>query len=245
MILSHRHRFIFLKTNKTGSTSVEIALSRYCGPEDVITPISAADEALRQTLGFPGPQNHVVPLRRYRGRHFRQALSKGRRVKYYNHMPAAEVRLLAGESVWRSYFKFCFERSPWDRVLSLYFWRWPAAPRPTLDEFVASPVILNLKDKGAEIYSSGNDLLVDRVCRYEAFTNELNRLAADLHLPGPLDPPVTKARPRFGPAEAAPAPSAASLGRLRQMFAFELEHFGYRLPEAHEAGAAETAGEPL
>jgi hypothetical protein len=35
MILSHRYRFIFLKTGKTAGTSVEIALSEYCGAEDI------------------------------------------------------------------------------------------------------------------------------------------------------------------------------------------------------------------
>ena len=49
VIISHRHRFIFIKTGKTAGTSVEIALSKFCGPEDVITPISPEDEATRKT----------------------------------------------------------------------------------------------------------------------------------------------------------------------------------------------------
>ena len=32
------NRFIFLKTVKTASSSIEIALSSLCGPDDVITP---------------------------------------------------------------------------------------------------------------------------------------------------------------------------------------------------------------
>ena len=30
MIVSHKHRFIFLKSQKTGGTSLELALSRIC-----------------------------------------------------------------------------------------------------------------------------------------------------------------------------------------------------------------------
>lgn len=32
MIVSHRYRYIFIKTKKTAGTSIEIALSRHCGP---------------------------------------------------------------------------------------------------------------------------------------------------------------------------------------------------------------------
>lgn len=48
MIISHKYKFIFLKTKKTAGTSFEIALSRYLGEDDVVTPISPECEALRQ-----------------------------------------------------------------------------------------------------------------------------------------------------------------------------------------------------
>ena len=61
MILSHRYRFIFLKTGKTAGTSIEIALSEYCGAKDIITPIKPEDELTRRSLGFRGPQNYLDP----------------------------------------------------------------------------------------------------------------------------------------------------------------------------------------
>jgi hypothetical protein len=63
MILSHSHKFIVFKTRKTGGTSLEIALSKYVSAKDVVTPIAAIDEEIRASLGFSGPQNHVL-LRR-------------------------------------------------------------------------------------------------------------------------------------------------------------------------------------
>ena len=39
MIISHTHKFIFIKTVKTAGTSIEGFLSQHCGPEDVLTPI--------------------------------------------------------------------------------------------------------------------------------------------------------------------------------------------------------------
>ena len=47
MIISHAHKFIFLKTKKTAGTSIELALSQLCGPDDVIPPITESDETLR------------------------------------------------------------------------------------------------------------------------------------------------------------------------------------------------------
>ena len=40
MIISHRHRFIFVRTEKTAGSSVEQALAELCGPEDVITGVA-------------------------------------------------------------------------------------------------------------------------------------------------------------------------------------------------------------
>ena len=81
MIASHRHRFIFLKTRKTAGTSVEIALSKVCGPDDIITEISPEDEALRRAAGGVAPQNFESP-----------PLAR----KAYNHMGAKAVRDLIG-----------------------------------------------------------------------------------------------------------------------------------------------------
>src|SRR6185312_12550479 len=112
MILSHKYRFIFLKTRKTAGTSVEVSLARCCGPRDVLTPVCPEGEALRGGLGL-GPRNHGPPLRQYGLRDWLRLLLKGRPMPgswFYNHMPAREVRARVGARVWDSYFKFCFER---------------------------------------------------------------------------------------------------------------------------------------
>lgn len=57
MIISHEHKFIFLKTAKTAGTSIEIALSKFCGSDDVITKIARPDQRIRSEVGYPGPQN--------------------------------------------------------------------------------------------------------------------------------------------------------------------------------------------
>ncbi|NEQ36330.1 MAG: hypothetical protein F6K40_08560 [Okeania sp. SIO3I5] len=58
MIISHKYKFIFLKTIRTAGTSVEIYLSRFCGDNEVITPISWEDKAIRKLPGKK-PQNYL------------------------------------------------------------------------------------------------------------------------------------------------------------------------------------------
>lgn len=168
MIISHGHRFVYVKTRKTASTSLEIALSRFCGPEDVITRIVAKDEAVRRSLGYPGPQNQHV--RDQSGRGFELA----------NHAPAAVARDLLGDR-WDEYFAFTLERNPFDRVISQYFWEVAAlADPPTIGDYLrtASPEVLS----NWHLYADGDRLIVDHVGRYESLDESLASIAERLGL---------------------------------------------------------------
>lgn len=177
MIVSHEHRFIFLKTRKTAGTSVEIALSAVCGPRDIITPITAEDEELRAETGR-GPQNHKSPP---------LALPAT------NHSSARKVRTIVGEQVWADYTKVTIERNPWDQVVSSYYWAARTkSDAPTFDVFVRRPRVAKLADTNARIYRIAGELVADRVLRFESLADDLAQLWGDLGLPGEPDLPHAK-----------------------------------------------------
>lgn len=192
MIISHKHRFIFIKTKKTAGTSIEIALSRFCGPDDVITPITAEDEQLRRELGYRGPQNYLAPLRDHSLRDLARRLRRGVRKRlYYNHISAAEVKARIGDQTWNDYFTFCFERNPWDRVISHYYWRNRGGELPDMDDFIRNSVA-SLRKRGYLNYTIDGQVAVDRVCRFEELADELESIRRQIGLPEPLQLPRAK-----------------------------------------------------
>jgi len=231
MIVSHRHRFIFVRTRKTAGTSVEIALSKFCGPHDIITRDTDIDDALRRELGYPGPQNDFgIPWSEYTFGEWRRLLLRGQRARFKNHMPAARIRSLVGDVIWRDYYKFAIERDPWDKAISLYYWR-------TRDEKPRRPLLQFLEEVGtrslsnAHIYLIDGRLAVDRIIAYEQLPEQLEDVRRRLALPEPLSLPRAKATHRaershysqlLGPAERAVIDATCSR---------EIELLGYRFQE--------------
>jgi hypothetical protein len=190
MIISHEHRFIFFKTRKTAGTSIELALSAFCGEKDVITQVSRDSEGLRDR----GPQRFFVPLSHYTSADWLRILTKGRRPRYVNHVSADQVRSRVPPAVWKRYLKFCFERNPWDKAISLYLWRTrDCHPRPPLLTFLRS---VNEDDlSNSWIYTIDGRLAVDHVGRYENLKAEMDDISATLNLPTCVDLPITKQSP--------------------------------------------------
>ncbi|MFZ2630040.1 MAG: sulfotransferase family 2 domain-containing protein [Desulfosalsimonadaceae bacterium] len=190
MIISHKYKFIFIKTNKTAGTSVEIALARFCGKDDIITPNDPKDEEIRKQLNYPGPQNWEAPFTAYRFRDiFRMIQRQKKKARFYHHMSAAEIRSLLDESVWKNYYKFCFERNPWDRMISFYYWRHKSGPRPPMSEFIDSNDPELLHKYGYRLYTINDEVVVDRLCRFENLESELAEVGRKLGFPeNPLLP---------------------------------------------------------
>lgn len=241
MIISHKYRFIFIKTNKTAGTSIEIALSRFCGEDDVITPISPEDERLRKTVGYRGAQRYLAPLSAYRLKDIRALLRLKRKGRYYNHMPAREIKRLVGEQTWNDYYTFCFERHPYERLISLYYWRHKTEPRPSIAQFLQSGVPAVLKTKGFDLYTIDGEIAVDRVYLFENLEEELEHLRVRLQLPGKLELPHAKASHRQDKRSAHEILTEEERASIRSLFSQEIALFGYQDTVATSATVSSPA----
>ena len=205
MIASHAHRFVFIKTRKTAGTSLEIALSRHCGPDDIVTRISPADEELRAAGGGAGPQNDETSP------------------SSDAHMGARRVIDVIGRETWDDYFTFAVERNPYDVVASSYRY---SARKPTFTksfaEFVRTPRRLDRLALNERLYRLGGRIVVDRVYRYEelpaAVADVSTRLGLDLDLPHAKQGSGPHYRELYGPGDAE---------IVGERFARTIREFGY------------------
>jgi hypothetical protein len=193
MIVNHRYRFIFLKTKKTAGTSTEIALSRYCDGNDILSKIGHRDEPKRAALGYQGPANNLEPAGTSLLDRFRR-WRHGPEERFWNHMSAAELRQRIGPDIWNSYFKFCFERNPWDRAISAYYWENRSRSEWRMPNFYRYLRKLERWDmlSNFNTYAIDGEIAVDAVYRYEDIGTELDRLVQRIGLPGDLRLPDAK-----------------------------------------------------
>ena len=182
MIISHKHRFIFIKTVKTAGTSIEVFLSQHCGPDDVVTPIQPPAEGHqpRNYNGFVYPMVDVVKQPFGPFSDLCQPFAK--REKFYNHMPGWLIQKRVGPEIWDGYFKFCVERNPWDKVLSHYHMNASRAGGVlTFDDYLARGKLPINYPRYTDF--SGKKIIIDRVVHYENLLTELAQFFAQINVP--------------------------------------------------------------
>lgn len=230
MILSHEHKFIYIKTYKTGSTSVEAALSAVCGANDVITQASEELRNARQKAAQNYRLDHPdVPTRPL----WRRLLGRPERyyhptIGYYEHMPASRVRQYVGEEVWRSYFKFSFERNPWDRQVSWYHYKTKAKSERTRPSFEA----FNRNRRRAwvenwDLYTIDGNIAMDFIGRYETLAADFQTVLGRLGLSGEVELPRVNASARQEGSYRAYY-TEATRDLIASWYAPEIREFGYR-----------------
>lgn len=215
MLISHTHNFIYLKTFKTASTSVEAFFSKWCLPPDY-----KVEHSQRESITEYG----VVSARH---------LGAGAGDSYQSHMPAIQVKQRF-PAEFDSYFKFCCVRNPWDRLVSRFWhddFKWVRSRNKSWKE--AQKLFELYLDKtdhfkdNTTIYSIDGEFVVDDVIRYEDLEAEIYRVCSILGLDtGALPRYKCDMRPADHHYSEYYTPKTVEL--VRQKCQFEIEKFGYK-----------------
>jgi hypothetical protein len=245
MILSERHNFIFIKGMKVAGTSVEIALSRLCGPNDIVTPVSPIDERFRLSLGARC-QNYAV--RRAAEDDYLARLQAARNEEladlpppprgYYNHMPLAAVALRYGKPI-SGFRVICIERSPYAKVISWANMQRSYGEYQTGGEMRADVASLqSAVDRGFETGAIREPRNIDRyrdlegklaaqVMRYETLQADYESFVRSLGVDE--IPPLPHAKKGLLSDTLAPAEffRPDQIARINTLFADEFAAFGY------------------
>ena len=193
MLVSHRKKFIFIKTGKTAGTSTEVFLQRYCLPEDGSTRDIGhlTDEIVSEAgiIGRRGPK------------------AKETADRYYNHMTASELRDL--HPLWfDNYFKVCNIRNPFDVLVSA-FWHFSG---PEKRSELSRQNIEKVKTAFQEYcwktpkytpmrkwYLIDGEIAIDFFIRFERLSQDVETLLSTLNIPAEVELPRLKTGNRAQP----------------------------------------------
>lgn len=176
MIISHKHKFIFIKTMKTAGSSLEIHLSKFCGSKDVFTSMSYENHSGQNCRSYFNP---IADIGEFGLKEAFKNLKRKRR--YYNHMPAWLIKDRIGKNIWDNYFKFCFERNPWDKTVSHYYWRKHRTPMSLDDYFKKGDFCINYP-----LYTdreTQSAMILDFVGKYETMEADIKHVCDQIGIP--------------------------------------------------------------
>jgi len=227
VIVSHKYRFIFLRTERTGSTDVSRALMPALGPDDVRVGMRLGNGG-RVRPGRRSWMQRVAP--RLAGAH--------------PHATAAEVRRLVGRDIFDSYTKVAIERNPWDRQVSQYLHRCSETRR--IADFDADMTSLSYRLRERcrldnwSIYAIDGRIAVDRMLGYDTLVEDLGELLDDLGVREAVIPPSLR-RTRQGRAHYSSYYGETSRALVARWYRREIAAFGYRFEEDARTGLATPA----
>ncbi len=201
MIISHTHKFIFIKSFKTAGTSVEAILSNYCSGNDVVTPL-----------------NDFKHNRDEKGQFIHRSMNADEYKAIGQHVDAGTIKARVPAEIWNSYVKISLSRNPWDRVISFFYWEHRQDPAieskkrfyhylgVPFDE-MEQPRMLFRKfldsDKWVDndrFYVLDDKLCVDFMIRYEHLNDDFATICKRLGLPVPGSAAVEIRHPQGSPS---------------------------------------------
>jgi len=232
MLASYLRNFIFVKTQKTGSTTVEVIFADFCGPEDIVTPLGKNDEMSRSD-GKPICRNFEETPELDRNwinalvndnPSYRQAARKT--MKFYSHMDAREIKSKLDPAFWSRAFKFTTERHPYEKVVSKAFY-WLGNRDMHLFPEMVRKILKRENYSTMQYYSIDGEPVVDDIVKLENLRVDLERVAEKIGVRLPDELPRMKSKTRRDPRPARDILTQAQKDEIYRVCKAEFELLDY------------------
>jgi len=206
MIVSYKHNYIYIRPKKTGSSTIEVVLSRSLGPGDLIAGKHTGLD--RQRLDAA----HVDCLDMVSG-----------------HITAEEIRSLVTPKFWEQAYKFASERHPYEKAVSMAYYRL-AQRGLSADDFppVLDKTVRTGEYRGFDHYHIGGMLVVQDFIRLETLEDDLRRVCAHIGAKIPRRLPRKKGMPRLDRRPAREILSPRQRNKVIKNCCEEFDLFGYK-----------------
>lgn len=186
MIISFKYNYIFIRPKKVASSTIELVLEKSLGEDDVVVK--------RRLEGLPARlmNGHAPEL-------------NGKPVRLRQHMTAEEIAVSVPKAVWDGMFKFTVARHPYERIISLAYYR--VAKRDKVvsrgrdvatdgNEQIQRLVDKGAGSKGALYFTVDGKMAVDAIIRQENLQEDFKKIGDRLGFPVPDELPRRKSRAR-------------------------------------------------
>lgn len=167
MLISHRHKFIFVHIYKNAGTSISTALLPF-----IHTKFERFTHRQLKKIGIS---------------YLDQPCS--------THATAAQIMSVIGEEKFKSYFSFCIVRNPWDWQVSLYQYMLKnprhhqhelAKEFTNFENYLEWRCTKEIAFQKDFVYSQNGELLVNFIGRFETLNKDFKAVCKHMDLPANL-----------------------------------------------------------
>lgn len=184
MIISLRHNYVYVRTRKTGSSTIEWWLRQHLGPDDIVvkSSLDCLRPVLRPGADVPDADGLIT------------------------HVSVSQVMPLIREDLWRAAFKFTSERHPYEKAVSFAYFRLDQMKKAGKHDKIERKAgdfdaYLDRVIKGGQYtsfshYSVDGKPVVDDFIRLESLLPDLRRIASRIGVPLPEELPRKRGKSR-------------------------------------------------
>ena len=176
LLISYKHKFLFIHIFKTAGSSVASCLVPHAR---VVDRIVYGYWFTRKTVGM---LNRILGWRDLSNKPF---------TGFRHHEAALDVKKKLSEEVYNSLFKFAFVRNPWDWRVSLYFY---VKRRPqhkfhktikdmSFSDFIKWDVSQNTNKQIDFITDENGNIIIDYVGKFESLNEDFEFIRNKLSIP--------------------------------------------------------------